>query len=33
MPHAKFQDPRTSGPGEEFERFWLFKELAAIMVM
>ena len=34
MPHAKFQDHRTSGSGEEdFQRFLPYMGVAAILVM
>ena len=33
MLHAKFQDNRTSGSGEEFLRFLPYMGMAAILVM
>ena len=34
MLHTKFQDQRTSGSGEEdFQRFFPYTEMAAIVVM
>ena len=34
MLHAKFQDPRTSGSGEEdFQRFLPYMGMAAMLIM
>ena len=33
MLHAKFQDHRTSGSGEDVQRFLLYMGTAAILVM
>ena len=33
MIHAKFQDHRTNGSGEDFLRFLLYIGIAAILVM
>ena len=33
MLHAKFQDHKTSGSGEDFQRFLPYMGMAAILVM
>ena len=33
MLHAKFQDQKTSGSGEDFLRFLLYMGMAAILVI